>query len=210
MNSNSTLLNLAKQVQALSEIGQHYAESDYDMDRYNELERIAIEMISLFTHSDIETIRLSMTDKDGYKTPKVDVRAVVFNDQNEILMIREQIDGNWSLPGGWADVGYTPAEIAVKETEEESGMIVEAKRLLAILDKKCWDHPDDVHYAYKIFIECDSITNTLNPGYEASDAGFFPLDRLPDLSTPRNTREQIELMFSHKQGKLKWPTIDLK
>jgi len=123
-------------------------------------------------------------------------------------MIREKIDGKWSLPGGWADVGFTPAEIAVKETGEEAGIIVEAKRLIAVLDKKCYNHPPDIYYAYKIFIECNSISNTLNPGYEATDAGFFPLDRIPDLSTPRNTMKQIELMFSYRQGKIKWPIID--
>lgn len=210
MNSNSALLQLAKQIQALSENGQHYAESDYDLDRYNELEKIAIEMISLITDTDIETLRLGITEKHGYRTPKVDVRAVIFNDLDEILMIREKIDGKWSLPGGWADVGFTPAEIAVKETEEEAGIIVEARKLLAVLDKKCYDHPADIYYAYKIFIECSTVTTTLNPGYEASDAGFFSYNRLPALSEPRNTIKQIELMFAYHEGKLKWPTINLK
>lgn len=209
MNSNLSLLNLAKRVQALSENGQHYAESDYDMDRYTELEEIAIEMISLISDTDIETLTMGITEKDGYRTPKVDVRAVVFNEQDEILMIRETIDGNWSLPGGWADVGYTPAEIAVKETAEEAGLKVEAKKILAVFDKKCHKHPPDVHYAYKIFIECKALSDTLNPGYEASDAGFFSFQNLPQLSEPRNTKEQIAVMFSYQEGQLKWPFIDL-
>ena len=208
-NSTSLLLNLAKRVQALSENGQHYADSEYDMDRYTELEKIAVEIISLVTHSDIEKISAGIEEKNGYRTPKVDVRAVIFNENNEILMVREEIDGNWSLPGGWADVGFTPAEIAVKETFEEAGMDVEAVRLLAIFDKKCHNHPPDIFYAYKIFIECNPLNDKLNTGYETTDAGFFPVAGLPELSTPRNTKEQIEMMFAFRKKEINWPFIDL-
>lgn len=209
MSDTSILLNLAKRVQALAETGQHFAESDYDMDRYTELEQIAVEMLSMITRNDIAVVSSSIEEKNGYRTPKVDVRAVVFNKQGDILMVREQIDGNWSLPGGWADVGYTPAEIAVKETREEAGLKVEPVRLLGILDKKCHDHPPDVHYAYKIFIECKILEGTLQTGYETTDAGFFSLETLPPLSTPRNTKGQIEMMFRFREQQLHWPHIDL-
>lgn len=210
MNNNFQLLNLAKRIQALSENGQHYAESDYDMDRYQEMERIAVEMISLISNTPVELITLNIEEKNGYRTPKVDVRAVVFNDKGQILMVREEIDGNWSLPGGWADVGFTPAEIAVKETREEAGAIVQAKRLLAIMDKRCYDHPPDIHYAYKIFVECELLDARLNTGYETSEAVFFGLNEIPSLSTPRNTMKQIEMMYDFHAGRKKWPHIDLE
>lgn len=209
MNNTSFLLNLAKRVQALAETGQHFSESDYDMDRYTELEQIALEMISLVTRNDISLVSSSIQEKNGYRTPKVDVRAVVFNQEKQILMVREQIDGNWSLPGGWADVGFTPAEIAVKETREEAGVKVEPVRLLAIFDKKCHNHPPDVHYAYKIFIECRILEATIQTGYETTDAGFFGIEALPPLSTPRNTKEQVEMMFRFRDKQLHWPHIDL-
>lgn len=66
-------------------------------------------------------LKVKMLESNGYKTPKVDVRAVVFNDRNEILMVKEKIDDCWSLPGGWADIGYSPSEVAEKETREEAG-----------------------------------------------------------------------------------------
>ncbi|MCF8226720.1 MAG: NUDIX hydrolase [Bacteroidales bacterium] len=208
-NNTIQLINLAKRVQALAEIGQHYAHTDYDLDRYTELEKISIVMMSLMTDKEVEQIALGIEEKKGYRTPKADVRAVVFNDDDEILMVREEIDGNWSLPGGWADIGFTPAEIAVKETEEEAGMKVEAKRLLAVFDKKCHDHPPDVHYAYKIFIECKALNDKLETGYETSDAGFFSLKNLPELSKPRNTLKQVELMFAFRKKEISWPYIDL-
>jgi ADP-ribose pyrophosphatase YjhB (NUDIX family) len=209
MSNSQILINLAKQVQALSENGQHYAMSDYDMDRYQELERIALEMISLLTHADVEILKVNMHENKGYRTPKVDVRAVVFNSEGQILMVREHVDGKWSLPGGWADIGFTPAEIAVKETSEEAGAKVEALKILAIFDKKCHDHPPDIYYAYKIFIDCKLLSDRLKPGYETSDAGFFSLKDLPELSTPRNTLKQVKMMFSFNEKKIKWPYIDL-
>lgn len=63
-------------------------------------------------------------ERNGYQTPKVDIRAVIFNESGEILMVKEKVDGCWSLPGGWADVGYTPSEVAVKEVREETGLEV--------------------------------------------------------------------------------------
>lgn len=209
MSNTPILINLAKRVQAIAETGQHFAESDYDMDRYTELEQIAVEMLSLVTGNEIATVFANIEEKNGYRTPKVDVRAVVFNPQGEILMVREQVDGHWSLPGGWADVGYTPAEIAVKETREEAGLKVEPVRLLAIFDKKCHDHPPDVYYAYKIFIECRILEGNLQTGYETTAAGFFSSENLPPLSTPRNTKEQVEMMFRFRDQQLKWPHIDL-
>ena len=208
MKENRELITLAKRIQALAENGQHYSESDYDLDRYREMDKISRQMLGLFTQMDIKQIDAIIPENNGYRTPKVDVRAVIFNKEGEILMVKEMADNNWSLPGGWADVGFTPAEIAEKETFEEAGMKVKAQRILAVLDKKCWDHPEDLYYAYKIFIECESLDSTLKTGYETSEAGFFGLDKLPELSEPRNTREQIKLMFDFRSENRNWPYID--
>jgi len=204
-----SVLNKIKRLQALAENGRHYAHSDYDLDRYTEIGDIAVEMLSDLTNLSADSIHLQLTENNGYRTAKVDVRAVVFNSAGEILMVREKIDGNWSLPGGWADVGYSPAEVAEKETFEEAGMTVKARKILAVLDKKFHDHPEDVYYAYKIFILCDAENDTLDPGYETLEAGFFPENNLPELSTPRNTQKQLSMMFASRNDPGFWPYIDL-
>lgn len=209
-NSTHRLLNLAKRIQSLSETGQHYAPSDYDMDRYLELEQIAVEMIAVITQNEINPVATAIQERQGYRTPKVDVRAVVFNAQDEILMAQEKIDGKWSLPGGWAEVGYTPAETAVKETAEEAGMKVRPVRLLAVMDKRCHEHPPDIHYLYKIFIACEPLSDIAETGYETYEAAFFPIDKLPPLSLPRNTPGQIEMMFAFRKNERPWPYIDLE
>lgn len=208
MNNQNEMLQLAKQVQALAENGLHFAEDDYDLDRYQILEEISLRMLSLVTGLPAETIEISTPERNGYRTPKVDVRAVIFNDQDEILMVKERVDSRWSLPGGWCDVGYTPTETAEKESEEEAGIKVKVSRLLAVFDKKCHDHPADLFYAYKIFLECEAENYEITTGMETLDVGFFAHDKLPELSTPRNTRGQIDKMFDFHYNKILWPIID--
>lgn len=208
MKKQNQLLLLAKQVQALAENGLHYSENDYDLDRYTNLEEVAIHMISLITGMSAETIQVATPEKNGYRTPKVDVRSVVFNERDELLLVRERADSCWALPGGWCDVGYTPSEIAEKETFEEAGIRVKGTRLLAVFDKKCHEHPADLFYAYKIFLECKAENYEVKTGMETLDVGFFSQENLPELSTPRNTRGQIDSMFDFHYNKIPWPLID--
>jgi hypothetical protein len=126
MNKQIELLQLAKQVQALAENGLHYSENDYDLDRYSNLEEISLRMISLISGLSEKTIEMATPERNGYRTPKVDIRCVIFNERDEILMVQERIDSRWSLPGGWCDVGYTPTEVAEKEAFEEAGIRVNA------------------------------------------------------------------------------------
>lgn len=205
---NDKLLTLAKRVQAIAESGLHYTESDWDTDRYKELEKIVMEMISKITDQPFEVVKVALPDRYGYKTPKIDVRAVLINPENEILLVKERVDSRWSMPGGWCDIGFTPREVAEKEAQEEAGILLKAGRLLAVLDKKCHDHPEDLHYTYKIFIECSAEDYSITTGMETLDVGFFKQDQLPELSTPRNTRGQIDKMFDFHYGRLHWPLID--
>jgi ADP-ribose pyrophosphatase YjhB (NUDIX family) len=191
---NHIFLNHAKRIHAIAQAGLHYTESDYDRDRYAELLDLSRQMLAELTDIKVEKIADFFAGEDGYPTPKVDIRAVVIRD-DQILMVKEKIDGCWSLPGGWADVGYTPAAVAEKETLEEAGLEVKASRLLAILDKSEHKHPPDFFYTYKIFILCEIIGGEVTAGMETTDAGFFALTELPILSENRITLAQIEMMF---------------
>jgi ADP-ribose pyrophosphatase YjhB (NUDIX family) len=208
MKDHRELLMLAKRIQAIAENGLHYAESDYDQDRYGDLEQISTRMISLLTNLSHETIKMATPERNGYRTPKIDVRCVIFNDRDEILMVQERVDSCWSLPGGWCDVGYTPTEVAEKEAFEEAGIKVRAKRVLAIFDKKCHNHPEDLFYTYKIFIECSPANFEVSTGMETLDVGFYKQHELPELSTPRNTTGQIHKMFDFHFNRIQWPIID--
>jgi len=102
------LFERIKRIQALAEIGLEFNNSNYDKERYDEIQNICLEMLEQLTDVPVPKIQVIIQEKNGYKTPKVDVRAVVFNPEGLILLVQEKVDGCWSLPGGWADVGYSP------------------------------------------------------------------------------------------------------
>lgn len=143
---------------------------------------------------DKTVIKDLFASETGYATPKVDIRAVVFRD-NKILMVRENTDGDWALPGGWGDIGLTPSEVAIKEVKEESGFEVKAIKLLGVLDKKFHPHPPSLYHVYKIFIQCEIIGGQPIEGIETSAVEFFAENELPTLSIARNTKTQIEMAF---------------
>lgn len=200
-------LEIAKRLQAVAQAGLEYSDNKYDIDRYNQIRQISVEMMHAFTELPVNLLVKVFASEKGYQTPKVDVRGVVFRD-NKILMVRETIDGRWSVPGGWADVGLTPFEVARKEVFEESGLEVSPVRLLAVLDKKCHNHPVDLYHIYKVFILCEERGGSLKNGMETSETGFFAPEELPPLSEPRITREQIMLMVEFKNNPGKQAVCD--
>jgi ADP-ribose pyrophosphatase len=200
-------LEWAKQIQAIAQTGLTYAKDVYDIERYESLRELGIEILSAYTMVSEEKIKLTFASDTGYATPKVDIRAVVFH-QNRILLVREKIDGAWSLPGGWADIGLSPSEVAVKEVQEESGYTVKPVRLLAVLDKKFHDHPPEPYHIYKMFIQCEIIGGDAQIGLETSAVDFFEEDNLPELSVERNTLKQLQLMFEYDRNPAKPVIVD--
>ncbi len=189
-------LDWAKQLQSIAQAGLAYSKDIYDVERFELIRDISVEMLSQQTGMEMTVIKNLFANETGYATPKVDIRAVIFKD-NRILMVKENSDGSWSLPGGWADIGLTPSEVAVKEVKEESGFDVKAVKLLAVTDMKCHPHPPSPFHIYKMFIQCEIIGGQPMKGVETSAVEFFAEDKLPPLSIARNTQTQIEMAFKH-------------
>ncbi len=201
-------LELAKRIQAISQVGLTYSTDEYNRERFSELQTISYELIRLFTGLPLAVISdFYLTGKE-YPTPKTDIRAVIFNSGREILLVREKADNRWSLPGGWADIGYSPKEIAVKEVAEETGLVVVPKRLLAVLDKNLHPHPPALEHTYKYFIQCDITGGEIKGAHDISEARFFPQLDLPPLSEERVTISQIDLMFEFLDNPAKEVVFD--
>jgi ADP-ribose pyrophosphatase YjhB (NUDIX family) len=192
------VLEWAKQVQAISQIGLSHSDNLYDRERYENLQKLAAEMLTATAEPGRETERLRIEEVlrglSGYPTPKVDVRALV-RDGDRVLLIQERVDDRWALPGGWADIGSPPSVNAVREVEEEASCKVAARRLLAVYDRSLHNPPPSVNTVYKLFFSCELIDGEPAPGPETLDAGWFGLDALPPLSTGRVTAAQIERLL---------------
>jgi ADP-ribose pyrophosphatase YjhB (NUDIX family) len=184
-----------KRLQALAQDGLTYTADAYDVGRYEQLREIAAEMLAAHSTGELDEARGLLALEVGPATPKVDVRAAVFAVEDGILLIKEPDDGGWSLPGGWADVGESPAEAAEREVHEESGYRVRATRLLAAYDRDRQGHPPNPYHVYKLVFLCEILDHDPSVAAEADGVGFFQADAIPPLSLPRVTPAQIARFF---------------
>lgn len=165
------------------------------------MRNLAVEIMQEYTGTSHEKIRELFAGETGYQTPKVDIRAAVFKD-DKILLVKEKIDGAWSLPGGWADVNTSVSESAARECLEEAGAVVDSKRIIAIHLANKHNNPLFPYTIYKIFVECDLISVQFAENTETLEAGFFDAGNLPELSVNRNTVYQINMCFEAKKNKV--------
>jgi ADP-ribose pyrophosphatase YjhB (NUDIX family) len=176
-----------------------YSQSVFDTERYTEIQALSLELMASLTGQPAALLHSLFAEEAGYPTPKVDIRAVLFRGVDEILLVQEKLDGNrWSLPGGWAEVGLTPFEVAVKEVREETGLETEAVRLLALLDKKQHPHPPQPWYIYKAFVLCRVVGGAIqNDTVETADVRWVHRSELAqmELSVDRVTLSQLEQML---------------
>jgi len=203
-----SLLDYALRLKNISHLGLTYSLSEYDTERYTELRAISLELMAMASLQSLEKFDVYFDETREYITPKVDIRGVVFNERGELLLVKEQNDNLWSLPGGWADIGSSPRENVAREVLEETGLHVEPMRVLAIHDKKCHPHPPSLNYVYKIFILCRITGGSLNTAFDILDRGFFDRNSIPALSLARVLPEQVALMFEFLDDPLKAPVFD--
>ncbi|MGC9349667.1 MAG: NUDIX hydrolase [Anaerolineae bacterium] len=205
-------LTWIKQLRSIAQSGLTYAESPFDRERYKQILAVAAEIAvgeSSTAHTatdDFERIHALFAGAEGYETPKVDVRGVVFRD-DRILLVRELLDGGrWTLPGGWADVNDRPSEAVEREVWEESGYRVRATKLLAVYDRRLHGHtPPSVYGIYKLFFLCELVGGEPASSIETADAAFFAENEIPELSLGRVTPVEIRRLFEHHRHP-SWPT----
>jgi ADP-ribose pyrophosphatase YjhB (NUDIX family) len=195
MSSDTPWLQWAQRLQAIAQTGLTYSEGHYDRERYEEIHKIAVEILAAQTAAPFARIEELFRNQTGYPTPKVDVRCAVFRD-NKILLVKEQEDGKWTLPGGWADILDAPSEAAAREVWEEAGFHVHITRLLAVYDRAKHPHvPPFPFHIYKHFFLGEIIDGKPTPSPETTAVDFFARNEIPELSVSRVLPEQIERLF---------------
>jgi len=186
----------AKRLQAIAQNGLTYTQNPFDIERYKSLRAIAAEIMATYSNVEPDCVLDLFAQEVGYATPKVDVRGAVFRD-NTLLFVRERDDGCWALPGGWADVGDSPSEVAVREVYEESGYNTRAVKLLAVYDRDRQGHPPLSHYVYKLFFQCELLSGSPTPSIETDEVAFFAENEIPQLSLTRIMPAQVARIFDH-------------
>ena len=182
-------------MKALAETGLIYARSEYDIERYKEQVQISLRLLSSLSGYSLEELHFNFPLSKDYPTAKVDIRCFILSSEKKILLVRESIDGKWSLPGGWGDIGYSPKETAIKECLEETGLDVEVKALLAVFDKKMHPHPFEPFYVYKMVFLCEAVSIEIKKCWDVLDVQYFDITDLPELSENRILKSQLKLVY---------------
>ena len=204
MDKQKHMFDIIIELQAIAQSGLYYGHDQFDKERYQRLRELACDMMSMYTDMPIEKLENVFCHEVGYQTPKIDTRAAIFND-DKILLVQEN-DGFWSLPGGWVDINMSIKENTEKEALEEAGATVHAKKIIAIEDRDKHNQPRYLYKVIKVFVLCELESLEFIDNIETIKYGFFDKENIPSLSTPKNNLEQIYMCFDAYQDQ-EWQTI---
>jgi 8-oxo-dGTP diphosphatase len=115
-----------------------------------------------------------------FQDPKV-AAAVLIEDGSRVLLVRrsnEPFRGMWTLPAGFINGGEDPAEAAVRECREETGLSVRVKRVHDIISGREHERGADFIIVYLAEI----VGGDLSPSDDADAAEWFERSSLPPLA----------------------------
>lgn len=193
MNKNEKWLEWAVELQSLAQAGLYYGKDIFDKERYERIRDIASEMVAYKTDIPSDKVKDLFCCETGYQTPKLDSRAAIFKG-DKILLVQEK-NGRWSLPGGWVDVNISVKENVIKEVKEEAGLDVTADMVIAVQDREKHNLPVYAYKVCKIFVLCSVIGGEFEENSETVQSDYFGIDELPKLSLEKNNEEQIKMCF---------------
>ena len=188
------LVRWSETLAAIARTGLGFTDNLYERERFEEVLHVAAD-IKAAANEALEAIETEQEQAHfvqewmesvgvgvpGYVTPKVAIGAIVGNDEGEILLVRRADSGIWLYPTGWADVGYSPAEVAVKEVVEETGIECVPERLVAVIDGQRMGFSR--FGMYMLLFHCRALGGDLRPHpLETSDVGWFARDGLPQAT----------------------------
>lgn len=188
----AALLRWSEALAGIARTGLAFTESLYEQERYREVLSVAGDIRAAADRAQSsdgherldrpEAVRRWLADAGegiaGYATPKVAIGAVVGNGEGKLLLVQRADSGAWLYPTGWADIGYSAAEIAAKEVAEETGIIVEPLRLIMVFDGLRLGASGTPFYS--LVFHCRAVGGSLVPHpLECMDAGWFAEQELP-------------------------------
>jgi ADP-ribose pyrophosphatase YjhB (NUDIX family) len=202
--SPADLLRWAEALAGIARTGLGFTQSLYEQERFEEVLRIAADI----RYAALEEVEAAEQVEEwlasvgqgvpGYATPKTAVGAVVGNGAGEILLVKRAGSGVWLYPTGWADIGYSPSEVAVKEVLEETGIEAEPVSLIGVFDgMRLGFHQVPL---YSLVFHCKMTGGSLKSHpLETEDVGFFSRERLPEPLA--GASRWVDLAFAAIEGR---------
>ena len=209
------LVRWSETLAAIARTGMGFTQSMYERERYEEVLKVAADI--RFAADEAVAVRREQDHfvqewmesigegVPGYVTPKVAIGAIVGNDAGEILLVKRPDSGVWLYPTGWADVGYSASEVAMKEVEEETGILAEPVQLLGVVDGMRMGFSRFGMYMLLFHLRATGGTLQGHP-LETADVGWFAPDNLPHPTA--GAQWWGEMAFAAINGSVKPATFD--
>lgn len=194
MSGDNQWLEWASELQFLSQCALAYCKDRYDIERFKRIREISAEMAASITDLPVEKVKDLFCADSGYQTPKLDTRAAIIRD-GKILLVQEN-DGTWALPGGWVDYDLSIRKNVEKEVWEEAGIHARATRLIALFDHNSRHIRKSPYEICSVYVLCEYQAGDFAPNPETIASGFFAPNEIPSpLADGKTTPEQIEICF---------------
>jgi 8-oxo-dGTP diphosphatase len=137
--------------------------------------------------------------------PLVGVGSIIIEGDRVLLVKRAHppIQGQWSIPGGVLEVGEMVREAAVREAQEETGLLVEPGELLGVYDRILRDPERRVQYHYVLIdFLCRRVGGELIAASDAAAVRWFTRQQLPGLNLAEDTEDVIRKGFQRLGSRL--------
>lgn len=193
MQTRDILIEWAKRLQSLAQTGLTYGKDKFDLMRYQELREISAEMMAWKSDMPLEKVKSLFCNEIGYQTPKIATRAAIFKEQ-KILLVQEN-DGSWSMPGGWCEVNLSVKDNCIKESKEEAGVDVEVEKVIALYDLSKHSSKAYPYGVLEVFFLCKPKAGHFSKNAETIDSRYFSVDELPELGSDKGSAEQVLMCF---------------
>lgn len=185
MDLATKITRWADQIRGLAANGLRYAQNIYDRDRYAQLQKLAVEMYAQSTGKTEQEITPIIAPFLDHPTPAASADAAIVDDRGLMLLIRRADNGRWALPGGFLEVGETPAQGAVREAREESGIHCRAVGLVGVYDSRiCGSITTRQLYMFTFLCVPTGITEKASYGHEVTEIAWFEQSELPTELSP--------------------------
>ena len=205
MNATDEMYLVADELRSIADLGLHFAENDYDKDRYNRVRSLSARLVAAIEGREAADVMLEYREPVIHATPFVAAEAAVFRD-GRILLIRREDNGLWAMPGGATEVGETWAESVERELREETGVQGTATELLGVFDSRLWRSRAKQQIYVSVWLVELGDEQCPIAGPETTGVGWFAEDALPDLSPGH--KQRVPAVFQLVRGDLSPPYFD--
>ena len=177
----------ADQLRHIAAMGLHFSQNRYDLDNYRTVQDVAMAMLALVTGESLNEMEPLRAPVFSRPTPMTVADAAVIDAAGRILLIQRADNGKWAMPGGALEVGETPAEGAIRETLEETGVATKAVALVGIHDSRLCG-TETRHHLYHLLFLCRPLNKgevgEASHAIEVLDVGWYAEDALPEELDP--------------------------